>query len=732
LFVAAEDAAMPRFRFIAISLGIVGSCIVALVHAQDRSSYPSKAAPAAFAADPAQRPIGDVNPYAAPDRSNFTSNRRRGSLADRIQAARRGASAPSANSQPRNSPATPPATGSLSDETSPMPTLADPLPSEDFPTDPLTTDPATSYPATLDPTIGAPDLGSPALLAPDLAPPENATEEMFETAESIDQSEGGPSARSAGLPSVLKKSPGAWRGANEPAVNESLDASEPLDALEENNETRIDDQAIEGEASPSDGGLPSELGSGRADPRSPPTARRSRSSASTVASTSEYPALRVKTIGPAAVRLGKEAIWKVEIENAGATAAREVAVSVHLPKTVEVIASETASGEAEESRGGALAWNLLELAAGAKAQLQIRAIPRSAGSFELRADWTCRPVSVTTQVEVQEPKLQVAIAGPTEVTFGASQIYTVVFSNPGTGDAENVQVTLSPLTAGERDPKPSSIGTIPAGAKKQVQLELVARQAGTMEIKLRASADGGLEAEGSRQVKVKRAQLQVVVQGPKLHYAGAPANYRIAVSNVGDDVAHDVILSANLPPGAKPTGKSSALTWQVGELAPGVEREFEFDCEFATGGECTIAALAEAGGNLTAAGEMSTQVEALADLKLSVNDPRGAQPVGEDAVYEITVVNRGARAAQQVEVFAQFSDGIEPTAAAGAAAEIVTGQVIFKPIAEIGAGETISLKVTARAEASGNHIFRAEVRCADPETKLVSESTTRYFGNEAP
>ena len=40
------------------------------------------------------------------------------------------------------------------------------------------------------------------------------------------------------------------------------------------------------------------------------------------------------------------------------------------------------------------------------------------------------------------------------------------------------------------------------------------------------------------------------------------------------------------------------------------------------------------------------------------------------------------------------------------------------------------LKVTARADQPGNHVFRAEVLCRSIGTKLAAEETTHFYGKE--
>ena len=65
----------------------------------------------------------------------------------------------------------------------------------------------------------------------------------------------------------------------------------------------------------------------------------------------------------------------------------------------------------------------------------------------------------------------------------------------------------------------------------------------------------------------------------------------------------------------------------------------------------------------------STKVESLADLKLVVNDPQGPIQVGEETTYEICISNRGTKAATEVQVLAQFSEGIEPVNVEGGKAD---------------------------------------------------------------
>ncbi len=120
-------------------------------------------------------------------------------------------------------------------------------------------------------------------------------------------------------------------------------------------------------------------------------------------------------------------------------------------------------------------------------------------------------------------------------------------------------------------------------------------------------------------------------------------------------------------------------------------------------------------------------IESVSDLKLTVVDPTAPAPVGQDVTYDLVIVNRGTRPATGVKLLAQFSSGIEPVRVEGATAQLLPGQVVFDPIATIGPGDQITLRVFAQASEPGVHRFRAELDCEEGETQLIEEESTRYL-----
>jgi hypothetical protein len=177
------------------------------------------------------------------------------------------------------------------------------------------------------------------------------------------------------------------------------------------------------------------------------------------------------------------------------------------------------------------------------------------------------------------------------------------------------------------------------------------------------------------------------------------------------------------------TQQADMLTWNIEALPPGSVRDYQFRCKMVTTGDQVFAFNVAGTAAGTADVQIATRVEAIADLVLSVNDPPAPAPVGSDVVYEITIRNRGSKAATDVTTVAQFSDGIEPQRLEGHTGKLIVGQALFEAIPRIAPGEEIDLRVIAKAEIDGHHRFRAEIRSAD--TVLVAEEATHFMSPQS-
>ncbi len=462
----------------------------------------------------------------------------------------------------------------------------------------------------------------------------------------------------------------------------------------------------------------------------------------------QTPILTSDIRGPKQILIGREAVYRVRLQNQSDITAEGIVATVTVPTGADVVNATASQGTVQPPQDaqakGQMQWQIARMDRHASETLEIRIIPRENRPLELGVNWTVTPVGSRAIVEVQEPKLQLEVAGPTEVFFDKPQVFKLTISNPGTGPAENVRIELMP-PSGKETATPEattshSLGDLPAGGSQTVEVELTPREAGKLFVKAIALAEGGLTSNASKEVLCRKPELEVDWRGPATKYSGTLATFFVRVRNPGTAPADDVTVRVALPEGTEFTSasegqafdtKTREVAWHVGTLRPGDDNYMELKCVLkAAGANQLKITAATATGNLTDTKTASTNVIAIADLKLDVSDPSGPVAVGTPAVYEIHIKNRGASAAKDVTVVGLFSEGIEPEQAEGAMYTVADGRVSFKTV-DIAAGEDIALKIRAHALQPGTHIFRAEVLCRDLEIKLAAEETTRFYNDEA-
>lgn len=446
----------------------------------------------------------------------------------------------------------------------------------------------------------------------------------------------------------------------------------------------------------------------------------------------ETPGIRVTTRGPGQMTIEENGGFQIEVENRGSQTVDGLLVRAVAPEGIRVAGSEPSQGETDDSSGdGELYWTIDRLAGGETATLNLDLRATASGSFDLKVDWTLHPLESVTRVRVRQPQLQLTIDGPEEVVFGQSRVYRVRVRNPGDGIAPNVVFTLSPDSPASQTQR---IGSIPPGKEALFEVELTAQDRGDLKIHGVVTGDHGLRASTAKTIRVTAADLEAILSGPEQKYQDTVADYLIEVVNHGTAASERVEATLRIPEGMQYLGgidggeqRGNQVRWEISALSPGVTREYAFRCRMTATGEQTLAFDCRGTASGETAVELQTAVSAVADLVMSVEAPAAPAPVGREVPYEVTVRNRGSKAAEDVRVVTQFAHGIEPQRVVGHGGEVLPGQVVFEPIGKIEAGEEIVLTVFATADAAGNHRFRAEVRSG--EIVSVSEKVTRFLDN---
>ena len=267
------------------------------------------------------------------------------------------------------------------------------------------------------------------------------------------------------------------------------------------------------------------------------------------------PTIEIETSGPKSLVLGKPSNFRIHARNAGGTDARQVLISLQLPSSVQLQDTRGTLGTPRQvaTQSGAMAvqWEIPVLPGHSEGHLDLNLIAMQTRPFELAVEVSSAPLQAVSPITVLEPKLAMAIDGPTDILFGDSQLFKVIAKNTGTGPAENVSITIMPIKKGQNPTVIDSIGTIDAGDQKVIELELTAKQAGTLQLRAETSAANGLMAQAAHDVLVRRAELAVSAQGPGIKYAATTANYQVVVANSGNAAASEIVVEALLPTGGE-------------------------------------------------------------------------------------------------------------------------------------------------------------------------------------
>jgi hypothetical protein len=318
------------------------------------------------------------------------------------------------------------------------------------------------------------------------------------------------------------------------------------------------------------------------------------------------------------------------------------------------------------------------------------------------------------------PIISAEVLGPEEINVGSVASYAVLVANLGEAVVDRVHVTVHLPAAAEplqMHPRPVSrdgakvrfeIGRLAPKSRQRIQIELLAKQQGGMELR----AEAVFTAAAAVATKVCLPELAMSVGGPEAVVIGDAATFKVVIENRGDGPAEEVAISHGDSEG--PEGMSGAA--HVGRLGPGESREIYLSMLPQRAGRFFARFAATAWGGL----EVRAQAELLVAqpmLALEAGGPRVCA-VQSPEVFTLTIANPGDAPANHIEAVAAIPDGLHVIA--------FDRPVQFEPARRLvrwrlpslpaGARETLRLKAAAlhadrfalQAAAAADHGLRVE------------------------
>ena len=361
-------------------------------------------------------------------------------------------------------------------------------------------------------------------------------------------------------------------------------------------------------------------------------------------------------------------------------------------------------------------------------------------------------------VEPPAAKLEVtASAPPVALLMGNaadSPLVTcqVVVRNPGTAPATNVAAhVVFPKElehTSRQDHVDFSVGTLQPGESRPLSVPLRPILEGNADIKVTATADGGLTAAAAGGkgigIRISKTGLDLKLTGPAMRDVGQPADWTLVVTNKESLPLQQVVVRDVLPQelefvsatvGGNVVGRE--VVWNIGSLGANESRQLSLTTKATrlnprVSHVATVSAQPALGtgnpvplGTLQARAEAALAVDGMAAFKLQVADTADPLHVGEHTTYRITVTNQGSKDGEHLQVTAQVPPEVRVVTVWGPGGYRTNGDKLeFSPVDHLAAGGVLNYAVEVETQKAGDVRFHVELAATTLKEPIVKEEST--------
>ncbi len=452
----------------------------------------------------------------------------------------------------------------------------------------------------------------------------------------------------------------------------------------------------------------------------------------------QTPQIVVQKMAPPEVQVGKPAVFEIHLKNTGQVPAQNVEVRDEIPKGTRLLDTQP-----KASRGvrGELVWSLGTVKPNEEVRLQVQLMPTDEGVLGSKATVTFGAEASARTVSTK-PMLVLKTAAPPRVQIGDEITLQITVSNPGTGVAHQV-VLEERVPPGLQHPAGSDlvyeVGSLKPGESRQLELKLVAVQAGVIANVLTARGDANLKAEDRVELEVLAPQLDIALEGPKRRYLEREATYTVSISNPGTAPARQVELIAQLPPGLKFVSANNAgyyqeatrtVHWTLEELPSKETGSVQLTTVPIEPGQHLLRLRSTADKGLSVEKELPVIIEGIASPSFQITDTSDPVEVGGETTYQIRVFNQGSKAASNVQLSVLLPPELRVVAAEpGVRQSADPGRVVFDPLQRLAPKAETTYRIRVQAIKPGNHRVRAQLS-ADEMEPVTKEESTRVYSDE--
>jgi uncharacterized repeat protein (TIGR01451 family) len=310
------------------------------------------------------------------------------------------------------------------------------------------------------------------------------------------------------------------------------------------------------------------------------------------------PDLRVRINGPSQGLLNDNVTVVLEVTNVGQRDARGVVLTSSLPPGLDFLTSKPST-----TGNNPLTWDLGTIPPGQSQRVEYQAVVAKTGTLVTKAevkDDAGLKQTASAQLEVGEPRLNLAVVGPKKRIVGRPTAFQITVSNPGTRPATHVElaydvppdITLVNASQGgqlQGNTVRWKLGTLAPGSKQTVQMNLQARKEGELVNRPTATADRGLIAHAESHTFFEGATglALEIDKAPDPLEVGQTGKITLRVTNQGSKDAKNLTVTLTLP------AELQVKEIKGGGFQDGPKVSFKMDA-LATGAEATFIIMAQA------------------------------------------------------------------------------------------------------------------------------------------
>lgn len=443
-------------------------------------------------------------------------------------------------------------------------------------------------------------------------------------------------------------------------------------------------------------------------------------------------ALLVEKLQPGEVVAGRPFDYEIRVTNLSKNKLEGVEVTETLSNNLKL-----AENPAAAMRDGAVRINVGALNPGETRSFKMNATASGGESIRNCVTATYNTTLCLTS-PVVAPALKVTKTAPPEVLVCDLIPMRIVVTNSGTGVARNVRVEdnlPAGMTVDGKNAVTFDVGSLAAGQSREIQFNAKVAKPGKYDNKVTAKAEGDMTAESAVVSTVaKQPVLAITKTGPEKLFIGRPVNYEITVTNKGDGVARETVVTDTLPAGARVTAASDngraaegKVVWALGEMAPGASKKLTLTLVGEVGGVMRNQAVATAKCADAVTATAQTELAGIPAILLEVVDLTDPTEVGKNHTYVITATNQGSADDTNVKIVATLEQTMEFVSATGATRGAHANRVItFEPLPNLPPKQKATWTVVVKAIGEGDARFKIAMN-SDNLTRPVEETESSSF-----